>query len=300
MALHNKYRPINFDTLMGNKHIVSSIAAQAKKSPKERMHTYFFTGPTGTGKTTIARIMAKEFGAMVEEINTSEDNGVDFARSLVQRIQYKGFDGDKLYILDECHRLTTDAQNILLKVLEEPPIHAYIVLCSTDPQKVIKTVVNRTLRLETSKPNSAELFDLLDDIATLEKIPIVDGLLDVIIEQSDGVPRDAVTMLESVVGVEKDQQVDSIRRGKSEEGDVINLCRVLLNNPKWKDVASILKVLDVQPDKIRLAVIGYMSKVLLGGTRNMQAFAVLYEFENLGFGCSMASIIKATFRVCTD
>lgn len=300
MELYNKYRPKDFATLLGNDEIVEILEMQYKNTREMRNHSYFIEGPTGTGKTTIARIMADIFECELVEMNSSEDNGVDFARKFVQDIQYRGFGKDKMYVLDECHRLTTDAQNILLKVLEEPPNHAYIVLCSTDPQKVMKTVINRTLRLKTSKPSNQELFELLEDICDIEKFDVSTEVLEAIVKQSETTPREAISMLSSISAVPTFQQLEYIHGTQGGEHEVIELSRALLQTPKWATVAKILSGIEANPDSVRMAVLGYMSKVLLSGQRNAQAFTVLFEFENLGFGCTKHSLIKASFRCCKE
>ena len=145
ISLYRKYRPQSFDQVLGQDHIVKVLQTSLQKN--EISHAYLFAGSRGTGKTSIARIFAKELGTSpndLYEIDAASYRGINEMKELLAGISTLPFDSEyKIYILDEAHQLTRDAFNVLLKTLEEPPKHVIFILATTELHKVIPTIVSR-------------------------------------------------------------------------------------------------------------------------------------------------------------
>jgi DNA polymerase-3 subunit gamma/tau len=221
-VIARKWRPQTFDDVVGQDHVVRTL-----KNAIERQriaHAYLFVGPRGTGKTSTARIFAKALNCTggpkadfdpkdpacvsiaegshldVIEIDGASNNGVEQVRDLRDTVQYAPAQGKfKIYIIDEVHMLSTAAFNALLKTLEEPPAHVKFVFATTDPQKVLPTIVSRCQRFDL-KPIPAELIvERLKKIAAEEKIKITDEALACIARMADGGMRDAQSIFDQMI-----------------------------------------------------------------------------------------------------
>ena len=298
MSLDTKYRSASWDQVLGNKAALESLQAHIKNP--ERPHLYMFYGQSGIGKTTIARILANSLNVgTVDERNLSKDNGVGFARDFQQEVMYKGFGGTKFIILDECHRLTNDAQDILLKIFEEPPEHLYLALCTTEPEKLKDTIYKRAARYELKNPKRDEMFNHLKFISETEGIVTTDQMLNQILNQTENNPRESIKMLETLTGVSVDNQPDLIRGFGTERREAIELCRALLNGSDWISIANIIGRMDAEPESVRRMVVNYMTKVLLS-SNNMTAYAALTIFDNLPIGCGRPGIVRGSYQVLLE
>ena len=166
-AIHVKYRPQRLADVVGQKATVKSLEATLKaKSPS---HCYLFAGPAGTGKTTLARIMAANFGCDVGnmiEVDAASNSGIDDMRGVTSTLRYNGF-GDspnKAIIIDECHGLSKQAWDSLLKSTEEPPPHVFFFFCSTNPAKVPAAMTTRCQTYHLSPVKYDDLMDLLEGV----------------------------------------------------------------------------------------------------------------------------------------
>lgn len=232
-ALYRKYRPENFDDIMGQEHIVGVL----KNAVKENLtsHAYLFSGPRGTGKTSIARILAKAVncqdktdhnpcgkcatclaiaeGRLMDlmEIDAASNRGIDEMRDLREKVKFAPTEGQfKVFIIDEVHMLTKEAFNALLKTLEEPPTHAIFILATTEINKVPATIISRCQRHDFKRIKLADLVTKLSKISKKEKITISDDALEMIAETSEGGLRDAESLLDqlSTIGLEKIEETD--------------------------------------------------------------------------------------------
>lgn len=192
-----KYRPQIFKEVVGQDHIVSVLKNAVSK--KRISHAYLFSGPRGTGKTTIARILARELGCMSEdiiEIDAASSRGIDEARALRDAVQFLPMRSPyKVYIIDEVHMLTKEAFNALLKTLEEPPKHVIFIMATTELNKVMDTIVSRTQQFRFRKISISDIVGELARIAKAEKFNIKDDALKLIAFLADGSLRDAENML---------------------------------------------------------------------------------------------------------
>lgn len=227
-ALYRKYRPKNFNEMIGQEVIVKTLQNAINKN--KISHAYLFTGPRGTGKTSAAKIFAKtincenlENGIPCEkcvcctqinnqqnvdiiEIDAASNNGVDEIRELKNKVNLvPSISKYKVYIIDEVHMLSTSAFNALLKTLEEPPSHVIFILATTDPHKVLPTILSRCQRFDFKKVSVNKIHERLKDICKQENITIEDTALDEISRLANGGLRDALSILDQVNAYSEDK-----------------------------------------------------------------------------------------------
>ena len=296
MPLHLDYRPANFDEVIGNEAAVASLKSLLARD--DSPHAFLFTGPSGCGKTTLARLAAAALDCTednLREIDSADFRGIDTIRDLRQSMRLAGLDGGiRCYILDECHKMTNDAQNALLKALEDTPSHVYFFLCTTDPQKLIKTIKTRCTPFEVRSLKDSEITELVNWVCEQEDKAVSDeDVMDAIVKVADGSPRTALVALDKVIDLDDNDREAALAQIKSMEAETIELCRALLKRESWKRISSILGGLgDVPEETIRHAVLGYMNAVVLKGD-NEQAFAVIEAFLDNFFDSRRAGLMRA-------
>lgn len=300
---HLKYRPQNLSEVLSNEATVKTL--KATLSSDDAFHFYLFVGEGGTGKTTLARLIGKELGIeeeSVREINAADSNGVDFAREFIREVQYRGFHGRRLYIVDECHRLTPEAQDVLLKdALEDTPSHVYIVFCTTDPQKIKKTVMSRAAVYQTIKPTIPQLVDYLGEIAEKEGYPDFNRrLLGKIAKGTDRVVRDSLILLHQTCLVDDDKREGFLANYSvsSTDSNLSVLANSLLYPGKAWNV--VMEALNNMPNHngVIFALRNYMAKVLANGNPQAmnQAFNFLIASKGYGHDVTYPDIIKILYE----
>jgi DNA polymerase-3 subunit gamma/tau len=201
IALYTKYRPQKFKEVLGQEH-VTEILSEAIKNEKIS-HAYLFIGTRGTGKTSVARILAREIGTTendLYEIDAASNTSVENIRDLNESINTSPFDSKyKVYILDEVHMLSKSAFNALLKTLEEPPAHAIFVLATTEPHKIPDTVISRCETYTFKTPNREILKKMIQKTAKAEGIKLDNAATDLIAILGDGSFRDTHTILQKLL-----------------------------------------------------------------------------------------------------
>jgi DNA polymerase-3 subunit gamma/tau len=209
ISLYRKYRPQTFDQVLGQDIIVNTLQSALKSETIS--HAYLFAGSRGTGKTSIARIFAKELGTSpndLYEIDAASNNGVDEMRELTSGVSTLPFDSKyKVYILDEVHMLSKASFNALLKTLEEPPKHAIFILATTELHKVIPTIVSRCQVFEFKKPSLEILQTMIKQGAANEDFSIDDESALLIAQMGDGAFRDTWGMLERVMRISQNNKI---------------------------------------------------------------------------------------------
>lgn len=209
IALYRKYRPENWGEVIGQDHIVKAIGGALEAG--KVAHAYLLCGPRGTGKTTIARIIARELGSSVNdiyELDAASNRGIDDVRSIRDSVHTLPFDSKyKIYILDEVHMFTKDAWNALLKTIEEPPAHVIFILATTEFEKVPETIISRCQSFIFKKPTDSVLSSVVTNVAKREGYTLEEGGANLIAILADGAFRDALGTLEKVISFSKDSKI---------------------------------------------------------------------------------------------
>lgn len=310
MPLSVDYRPTKFEDMIGNKSAIESLKSIFNRKKEKIPHSFLVFGETGTGKTTIARIIKEKLGCSnldYQEINAADKNsrGIESISEKAKMAKYKPLMGNvKVITIDESHQITKDGMNSLLKVLEEPPSHLYFILCTTEPDKIIKAIRTRCLHFETSKLSDVEIKSLIDRTVIAEfgddnKIKSFPKAIEKIVSNAEGLPRKCLTMLDKIVDIEKEEDMLEALNSdifmESDNSNVIDLCRILLKSPKWGAVSKILSSIDEDPEKVRRAILSYMSKVLLS-SENDTAYGIIACLKDSLFYSGKPGLVSAIYR----
>jgi DNA polymerase III gamma/tau subunit len=288
--LHTKYRPTRLEDVVGQSHLVSSLAQMLAKFNKtgQAPHAFLFTGPSGTGKTTLARILAGAFKVSPQglvEIDGATNSGVADMRSITDAVRHRSFGegGRKFVIVDECHALSKQTWQSLLKPIEEPPAHVWYALCTTEPEKVPETIRTRCVGYALRGVSDDDIGDLLSKVRDAEKLSTSDELLGVIARQAQGSPRRALVYLQTAGHVkDKREALRLLETGVGEEEEAVALARMLCTGrgATWPKAMEILKKLQGDsPEGIRLVVLAYASKMLPTAKEPEPLLAVLQAFR---------------------
>lgn len=267
-GLITKYRPQSWKEVVGQDGVIKSLKQVLAKGTS---HSFLFIGSSGTGKTTLARLVAQELGAIqpgdITEVDSGQFTGIDDMRALISGLKYKpiGLSQVKAVILNEAHRLTIAAQDALLTTLEEPSSHTYFFLTTTEGNKIRPAIRTRCSTYELKPVANNILFDLLAQIADAESFVASDPVLDLCVKEANGSPRQALANLAICSEVEDRNIAVSLLKSADTEGrEAIELCRALLKGSDWNQVGGILKGMQEQnPESIRHVILAYMTKVIL-------------------------------------
>lgn len=221
-ALYRMYRPQSFDDVVGQTHVTKTLRNAISKG--KQSHAYIFSGPRGTGKTSIAKVFAKAINCLnsddgepcnecaickgitqgtnsdVIEIDAASNNGVDEIRNIRDKVKYAPSESKyKVYIIDEVHMLTTGAFNALLKTLEEPPSHAIFILATTEPHKIPPTIISRAQRFDFKAISMDQIVDRLKFVAESQSLEYDNAALEFIAKTSEGGMRDALSIMDQAI-----------------------------------------------------------------------------------------------------
>lgn len=301
MSLYLKYRPDDLSQVRGNADLLVSLERMLDDL-KTCPHSFLLHGPTGCGKTTIARIIGKRLGCSeldTIEVDSADFRGIDTIREIRRNASFMASDGERrIWIIDECHKLTNDAQNALLKILEEPPSHVYFVLCTTEPQKLISTIRGRCITFQVNPLTDAHMFRLLRGISRKEGFTVKKEVLDQIVQDSMGLPRNAINILEQVLNTPEDRQIEVAKQTAEKQSQIIELCRILMAPKRsWNSVKVILEGLKTEePETIRRVVLGYCSAVLLRSPNDMAA-AIIEAFWEPTYNIGFPGVVFACYSI---
>ena len=289
---HIKYRPNKLSEVIGHKEVVRSLEKMLKAS--SRPHTFLFTGSSGIGKTTLARILASEFQcdpANIIEVDAATTNGVDDMRSLTETMRYNGFgkQPNKMFILDECHMLSKQAWGSLLKATEEPPQHVYFVFCTTEDGKVPPTIVTRSQSFNLKSLRNDDIMDLLEFVRDNEGLGTSGGVLQLIARASGGSARQALTMLQQVSDCVDEDEAAVLLEAPMESKEVIDLCRAMVSsNLTWKTVQTTIKSLNetATAESTRIVMVNYLNACLLGAKSEKEVPRLLDMLSSFSKPCN--------------
>lgn len=302
MVLYNKHRPQTLEEVIGNVEIVTYLE-EALKDKETCPHVFLLNGPTGCGKTTIARIISSQLDCDpmdMKEINAANFRGIDTVREIIDSAKYYSMaGGSRVWLIDEVHKMTNDAQNAFLKLLEDTPNHTYFILCTTEPDKLLPTVRGRCTTLQVKSLSDNEMMKLLKGVTKAEgkKIPV--PVYEQLIIDSLGLPRNALQILEKVLKVPESQQLEIAKQSAVQISQSIELCRALIDRSGgWKKVAGILNGLKEQePESIRRHVLGYCQSILLKGADNDRAAFVIEMFQEPLYNIGFPGLVYACYSV---
>jgi len=325
MPLHLQYRPKNFDTFIGNVDMISSLKAVVERQD-DLPHAWLLVGPMGCGKTTLARIISSNYlGCPAEptnpdynEINCGSHGKIETVREIEKDARYAPVkSANRVWVLDEVHMLGSGgaseknpAQNALLKILEDYPKRGHLILCTTDPQRLIGTIHSRCTTFRVNPLNEKEMKTLINQVLKEEEFAnnFPPAAIEAIIEASEGHPRDALKILDQVIDLEESAMLGAIQGYDTIETEVKELCQALLKKSSWVFVSAIITKLKKNGEdceKVRRAIIGYMTVVMLNSkpSRNEESGSILFRckdvyecFKNPTYNNGWAEVISAAYE----
>lgn len=281
LPLHLKYRPRALDDVLGQDDVVRSL--QSVIHGKNPGHAYLFTGPAGTGKTTLARILASEFKCdpnNILEVDAASNNGIDSMREVTSALRYHGFgeQPNKAIILDEAHGISKQAWMSLYKTVEEPPPHVYIFFCTTEAGKVPEPILTRCHSYTLKPLRYDDIMDLLDFVCGKERMRgVPDAVLSLVARACGGSARQALVMLSMVRDCQSADEAASLLETPLENKDVIDLCRAIIGKGlTWSKLVSTLKSIpDMNPESVRIVVVNYLAGCAMNAKSDNEAMRIL-------------------------
>jgi len=297
--LYKKHRPTAFKGVIGQEEACKTLLSMTKG--KKVPHALLFTGPSGCGKTTLARIVRGKIecgDSDFYEVNTANFRGIDTVREIDQRMRLAPVSGKtRVWLIDEAHKLTNDAQNAILKMLEDTPRHVYFMLCTTEPNKLIKAIITRCTEVRCQPVPQDKLEDLIRDVLEKEGKEMGPECLSRICEVADGSPRKALVLLGQVIDIDSDEDRIKIILSSDVKVQAIAIAKALIGKKPWAEVKGLVKACEEDPESIRRLILGYASAVLLNSGMPRAAI-ILDRFRDHWYDCGKPGLVLACWEVC--
>ena len=284
MPLHTKYQVTKLEDIIGNDDIVRSLKSVLDRE-EDIPHTYLFTGPSGAGKSTFAEIVKDELGCHKNDFflyNASNSRGIDTIREIQENCVYAPSGGKiKFYLLEESHQLTSQAQEAILELLIKPPPHVYFGLCTTEPEKLKKTLKRRCHHYTVSPLMRAQLNKLLTRVLKEEGIDdYPKSVINKIIPASEGSAGIALNLLDTVIDIEDEKEaLTVIENSTISETAVSEVAQSILGGESWKTFAAKVKGLKGDAEGLRRAFASYFGKVMIGSDTERKASIMMEVLE---------------------
>jgi DNA polymerase-3 subunit gamma/tau len=304
MSFYHTYRPTRFKDFVGQDGSVLSLSKQVSKGSVP--HVMLFTGPSGVGKTTLARIVAAKLGCEssdLKELNAADVRGVDAVRGIGAQIHTLPLHGkSRMWILDEVHQQTKDAQTALLKMLEDYPPHVYFALATTHPDKLLPAVKTRCTTIALRSLNLEELTAVVQRVMRKEKITLSEEVLELLCEVSEGSARKSLVLLEQIASLATDAERLSVLNASDTEKVAKQLLNLIVSpNPTWPDLVSAVEGVE-DLESFRRGVLGYASAILLKQKKPTTRIAkrcalVLEVFRENWYDCGKAGLVSALYDI---
>lgn len=298
--LYKKHRPRDFEQVVGQEQAVSLLQMVIEQDSVP--HFILFMGPTGCGKTTLARIVRRKLRCSKYDFIEDAPRKIEDVRLIKRRINQAPMRGKcRVWLIDECHKLTSDAQDEFLKMLEDTPSHVYFLFTTTDPQKLKKTLKNRCTQIAVKPLSEKNLVKLLRYVCREEKAKVSEKVVEKIVECSEGSARKALVFLNSVIHLEGTREQLNVIATESAEFAAFEIVRALLynRNTSWKKMSKILKnAEDEDAEQIRWLVLTCCKTEMLKASKfSGRAYIIIEAFRDNFFDCKMAGLCAACYEV---
>jgi DNA polymerase III gamma/tau subunit len=287
IPLINRYRPENFEEIVGHDEIKAAL--KRVLTTDSQPHSYLLTGPGGIGKTTIARIIGRSLGCDIVEISAAENSGTDDMRRVIDLGNHMSLTGSglRMIIIDECHGLSKPAWQVLLKLVEEPPEHLFLALCTTELAKVPDTIIQRCFHVPLKPLSVVNIEEILLTICNVEEWEVQPDVLTLVLQAAQGSPRRAISTLQAVWDAPSLAEASRIIQLQDGSEPLVEMCKYITNNVEalsWAKFKGFLdRIEDGEWDNASLLIGRFIVGAMLRTSEQEKAGALWRILDALTF-----------------